>query len=205
MTTLDEQQNRLEMSVQTNRDEEMGTTDRWTQQHGENIGEYSFARSFDMTFDCSESGMVYLCYFIIPFFHVLLFLFTGGDDEISRRPVSPSQHNNHTHIRLASPLFLPPCAHSQRVVSLCVCCVVSGKLVSKMLKFPLADDHRICIAELDAKQFFMLINMVSTHNKRRTNRQTAEQRNNGRRKTSSLMICMLSSSVFICVCLRVGE
>lgn len=34
-----------------------------------------------------------------------------------------------------------------------------GKLVSKMLKFPLASENALCIAELDRKQYFMLLNM----------------------------------------------
>ena len=36
-----------------------------------------------------------------------------------------------------------------------------GKLVSKKLKFPLAGDHAVCLAELDTKQYFMLLNMVN--------------------------------------------
>lgn len=36
-----------------------------------------------------------------------------------------------------------------------------AKLVSKKLKFPLSDDHTACIAELDKKQYFLLLNMVN--------------------------------------------
>jgi hypothetical protein len=28
------------------------------------------------------------------------------------------------------------------------------------LKFPLSDDHAVCIAELDRKQYFLLLNMI---------------------------------------------
>lgn len=37
-----------------------------------------------------------------------------------------------------------------------------GKLISKKIKFPLGvSDHSTAIAELDRKQYFMLLNMVS--------------------------------------------
>lgn len=39
--------------------------------------------------------------------------------------------------------------------------VSRGKLVSKAIKFPLSGDHAVCIAELDRKQYYLLLNMVS--------------------------------------------